>query len=41
MEHRKKERKRGKNILKKEKKKDPIVSSNKMGSQYFERKKTL
>jgi hypothetical protein len=39
MEHRKK---RKKNTKKKEKrKKAPRVSSNKTGSQYFERRKTL
>jgi hypothetical protein len=41
MEHRKKkrERKRGRKGVKKEK--TPRVSANKMGSQYFERRKTL
>jgi hypothetical protein len=43
MEHRKKERKRGRKSIEKKKKrmKAPRVSSNKRGSQYFERRQTL
>jgi hypothetical protein len=42
MEHRERERERGrKNIEKKRERKAPRISSNKRGSQYFERRKTL
>jgi hypothetical protein len=43
MEHRKKERKRGRKSIekRKERKKAQRVSSNKRESQYFERRKTL
>jgi hypothetical protein len=39
MEHRKKKRERGRKSIEK-RKKAPRVSSNKRGSQYFERRKT-